>query len=50
MVSNLVSDARRAGPGIASLIAAGLDGAEALPDGDQVLRGQRPDPSVAPVM
>ena len=47
MVSNPVSDARRAGPGIASLIAAGLGGAKALLDGDQVPRGQRPDPSVA---
>jgi hypothetical protein len=44
MVSNPVSDARRAGLGIASLIAAGLGGAEALLDGDQVPRGQRPDP------
>jgi len=34
-------------PGSASLIAAGLGGAEALLDGDQVPRGQRPDPSVA---
>ena len=44
MVSNPVSDARRAGLGIASLIAAGLGGAEALLDGDQVPPGQRPDP------
>ena len=34
-------------PGSASLIAAGLGGAEALLDGDQVPRGQVPDPSVA---
>ena len=34
-------------PGSASLIAAGLGGAEALLDGDEVPRGQRPDPSVA---
>jgi len=34
-------------PGSASLIAAGLGGAEALLNGDQVPRGQRPDPSVA---
>src|SRR5690242_3329033 len=34
-------------PGSASLIAAGLGGAEALLDGDQVPHGQRPDPSVA---
>jgi hypothetical protein len=34
-------------PGSASLIAAGLGGAEALLDGDQVSRGQQPDPSVA---
>jgi len=34
-------------PGGASLITAGLGEAEALLGGDQVPRGQRPDPSVS---